>query len=171
MSLPKKSISTCFCVAVSALLLMTGGCTTYSGTKTTTKSIVQASAQPIPDTPVEVIRSGRYQLIEISPTQGQHDLLKQMIDARIPRISNQSPTVADAMRHVLADSGYHLCNGTESSTAFEQLPLPLVHSQIGPIRLADALSMLAGPAWVLEINEINREVCFKSLISHIEEAV
>nr|WP_244589997.1 hypothetical protein [Xenorhabdus budapestensis] len=38
-------------------------------------------------------------------------------------------------------------------------PLPSVHTQLGPVRLRTALQVMAGPAWQLEVDEVQRVVC------------
>ncbi len=39
-------------------------------------------------------------------------------------------------------------------------PLPAVQRKIGPMRLSEALQVVAGPAWRMSVDEVNREVCF-----------
>lgn len=40
-------------------------------------------------------------------------------------------------------------------------PLPAVQRDIGPVKLSEALQVLAGPAWRLKVDEVNREICFE----------
>lgn len=59
------------------------------------------------------------------------------------------------------ESGYSLC--PSSSTTFSELLgwlLPGVQRNIGPVRLSEALQIVAGPAWRLRVDDVNREVCF-----------
>ncbi|MDE9535865.1 pilus assembly protein PilL, partial [Xenorhabdus bovienii] len=51
----------------------------------------------------EVVRHGRYTLVSTDPTAAQRDPLSQLIDVYIP--ASQNPTVADALRDVLRQSG------------------------------------------------------------------
>ncbi|MNE69091.1 hypothetical protein D3C80_1647940 [compost metagenome] len=69
-------------------------------------------------------------------------------------------SVGDAMRHVLLRSGYQLCEAAEAATLFA-LPLPAAHLSLGPLMLRDALLTLAGPAWALSVDDLNRQVCFQ----------
>jgi len=158
----KKSSALFFSLLLGASALSLNGCTTRSVPESKHAATAKVSAVALNDKPKEVVRSGRYKLIEISPVEGQRHLLKQMIDVRIPRLTKEPPTVGFALRYVLTDSGFNLCD--EASThAFEQLPLPLVHSHIGPVRLDDALTMLAGPVWQLSVDDVKRQVCFTSI--------
>ncbi|STQ14869.1 pilus biogenesis protein PilL [Enterobacter cloacae] len=40
-------------------------------------------------------------------------------------------------------------------------PLPAVQRDIGPVRLSEALQIVAGPAWRLKVDDVNREICFE----------
>jgi conjugative transfer region protein (TIGR03748 family) len=104
------------------------------------------------------IRYGRYTLASTSPRTDQIDLLGQIIDIRIP--SSLSPSVHDAMAYVLLHSGYRLCTGDEEVRALFAYPLPASHYHLGPIAVRDALSILAGNAWELEIKDKSRTLCF-----------
>lgn len=104
------------------------------------------------------IRYGRYTLASTSPRTDQMDLLGQIIDIRIP--TGLSPSVHDAMAYVLLHSGYRLCAGEEEVRTLFAYPLPASHYHLGPIAVRDALSILAGDAWELEINNKSRTLCF-----------
>lgn len=106
----------------------------------------------------EVVRYGRYRLVDISPAQAQRYPLAQVVSLRIP--ASVSPTVGDALQYVLRDSGYRLCT-TGQANALYRLPLPAVQNQLGPVRLSDALQVLGGPAWQLEVDEVQRVVCHR----------
>ncbi|WP_372557740.1 PilL N-terminal domain-containing protein [Yersinia sp. 1652 StPb PI] len=107
--------------------------------------------------PLEVVRYDRYLLVSTSPSQAQRAPLEQVIDIRIP--ASLSPTVADAMRYALRQSGFSLCSITSANRVLYSQALPAVHHQFGPIRLSDALQILAGPAWQLEVDSVQRVVC------------
>ncbi|MEX0447991.1 pilus assembly protein PilL, partial [Xenorhabdus sp. SGI246] len=66
---------------------------------------------------------------------------------------------ADAMRYVLRQSGYTLCAPDKKNDILYRQPLPSVHYQLGPVRLRTALQVMAGPAWQLEVDEVQRVVC------------
>jgi type IV pili sensor histidine kinase/response regulator len=61
----------------------------------------------VPEAQIPVTRQGRYALVEIRPEDAQRDLLRQVVDVRIP--DPQTATVGDALRYVLLRSGYLLC--------------------------------------------------------------
>lgn len=103
-------------------------------------------------------RYGRYALVSTTPTTEQQDLLAQIIEVTIP--SNLSPSVQDALLHVLQRSGYSLCPSNPSFQVLFTRPLPAAHYRLGPITLRNALQVLAGPAWPLTVDEVSRSVCF-----------
>ncbi|VEA03478.1 type IV B pilus protein [Salmonella enterica subsp. enterica serovar Sanjuan] len=105
----------------------------------------------------EVVRYDRYLLIDTSPSAAQRAPLEQTIDIRIP--ASLSPTVADTMRYALRQSGYSLCGTTPTNRVLYNQMLPAVHYQLGPMRLSQALQILAGSAWQLEVDSVQRIVC------------
>jgi len=118
---------------------------------------VARESDPVPAEPV--VRYGRYTLVSTQPLLAQQDLLAQMIDTRIP--ADMNPTVQQAMQHVLRHSGYGLCPATDKPVAtLYSRPLPAAHYRIGPLRLRTALQLLAGNAFVMQVDEIERQVCF-----------
>ena len=63
-----------------------------------------------------VVCYGRYTLVEVGATSSQHDLLAQIIDITIPVSPKQKiTTVAEAIRYVLLNSGYQLCDSKQIS--------------------------------------------------------
>jgi len=126
------------------------------------------AAQPSPgninapkNTDVPVVRYGRYRLIEITPQAAQSDLMAQVVDISIPATFNKKETsVADGLRYVLMHSGYRLCATGDAVDVLGSLPLPAVHTRIGPMMLKDALETLAGSAWTMVLDVAVREVCF-----------
>ncbi|CDG22264.1 putative pilL protein (fragment) [Xenorhabdus poinarii G6] len=107
--------------------------------------------------PPEVVRYGRYLLVSIDPTAAQRDPLAQLIDIHIP--VSQHPTVFDALRYVLRQSGYTLCAPEKNNDILYRQSLPSVHAQLGLVRLRTALQIMAGPAWQLEVDKVQRVVC------------
>lgn len=105
----------------------------------------------------EVVRYDRYLLVDTSPSAAQRAPLEQTIDIRIP--ASLSPTVADAMRYALRQSEYALCSTTPANRVLYNQMLPAVHYQLGPVRLSQALQILAGSAWQLEVDSVQRIVC------------
>lgn len=107
----------------------------------------------------EVVRYDRYTLVSTRPADAQRDPLNQIIDVRIP--AGVVSTVGQGVRYLLLDSGYSLCSA--DSSVFTELlnqPLPGVQRNLGPVRLSEGLQILAGPAWRLHVDDVNREVCF-----------
>ncbi|MDC9597972.1 PFGI-1 class ICE element type IV pilus protein PilL2 [Xenorhabdus anantnagensis] len=123
---------------------------------TLTQNVQSVSPDIYQQTP-EVVRYGRYVLVSTDPTAAQRDPLSQLMDIQLP--ASQSPTVADAMRYALRQSGYALCTPDKRNDILYRQPLPSVHAQLGPIRLRTALQVMAGPAWKLEVDEVQRVVC------------
>jgi type IV pili sensor histidine kinase/response regulator len=116
-----------------------------------------ADAPPLPEARIPVTRQGRYALVEIRPDEGQRDLLRQVVELRIP--DPQNATVAEALRYVLLRSGYLLCPEKDIAL-LDTLPLPAAHYRIGPMPLDEALQTLAGASWILDVEEHSRLVCF-----------
>ncbi|BEH97516.1 PFGI-1 class ICE element type IV pilus protein PilL2 [Edwardsiella ictaluri] len=105
----------------------------------------------------EVVRYDRYLLVSTDPMAAQRDPLSQIIDIRIP--SSLHPTVADALRYALKQSGYSLCATGPTNGVLYRQPLPAVQYQLGPMRLRTALQVIAGPAWQLEVDDVQRVAC------------
>ncbi len=103
--------------------------------------------------------------------QGQQKLLQR--DAAVPvpsvTVSNNvrpaSPdmyagtTVPEVVRYALKQSGYTLCATGPANGVLYRQALPAVQYQTGPLRLRTALQMMAGPAWQLEVDDVQRVVC------------
>lgn len=104
------------------------------------------------------IRYDRYTVMSTSPKPDQTDLLSQIIDIRIP--DALTPSVQDAMTYILRRSGYQLCPADSDVQLLYSHALPASHYQLGPITLRDALQVLAGSAWELKVDELNRSICF-----------
>lgn len=106
-----------------------------------------------------VVRYGRYTLVSTQPDAGQRDLMAQIIDVTIP--SSMNPSVRDAMLYVVDRSGYALCpaNSQHVNILYTR-PLPAAQYKLGPLTLRNTLQVLAGPAWQVKVDEVNRQVCF-----------
>ncbi|EAX5771753.1 pilus assembly protein PilL, partial [Salmonella enterica] len=111
---------------------------------TVTRNVQPVSPDEYARTP-EVVRYDRYLLVSTDPQAAQRDPLSQIIDIRIP--SSLHPTVADALRYALRQSGYSLCATGSANGVLYRQALPAVQYQLGPMRLRTALQVLAGPAW------------------------
>lgn len=106
---------------------------------------------------------GRYTRVSTSPRAEQLDLLSQMVEIQIPQ--NLTPTVQNALNHVLRYSGYSLCPATNDLRQLYAHSLPASHYRLGPITLRNALVTLAGPAWQPTVDEKARSICFVPLIA------
>src|SRR5690554_2858497 len=71
-------------------------------------------------------------------------------------------TVEDALHHTLRHTGYSLCPapGPAQRTLYRK-PLPAAHYRLGPMPLREALQVLGGDAWELEVDPVAREVCYQ----------
>ena len=106
-----------------------------------------------------VVRYGRYTLVSSAPTVDQRDLMAQIVDLSIP--ANMTPNVREAMVYVLDRSGYSLCStDTGQVSVLYSRPLAAALYKIGPMTLSNALQVLAGPAWQVEVDQVDREVCY-----------
>lgn len=110
------------------------------------------------------VREGRYRLVRTSPTTSQLDLLSQIVIVNVPTQFN--PTVGDAIRHSLVRTGFSLCPMTERNAALYGSGLPASHYSIGPLHLRDALQVLGGPAWRVEVDEVKRTICYSLREGH-----
>lgn len=116
----------------------------------------------------EIIRNGRYTLVSASPELGQRYLLDQLVTINVPRRNKKvfTASVEQGLRATLKDTGFNLCERflpttpSEVSTLFSR-PLPKIHYHFGPMKLREALQMLAGPAYSLTLNDVQRTICFK----------
>ena len=144
------------------LALLVAGCATHPRpTAAAEKAAVMATADlrtRTADTPVSVLRYGRYTLVELAPAPDQQDLMQQVVDITMPATS--SATVGDAVRYLLMRTGYLLCDTQSGNASLDAWPLPAAHIHLGPLTLRDALRVLSGPAWDLQIDEGARRVCF-----------
>ncbi|CBL45405.1 hypothetical protein HDN1F_34970 [gamma proteobacterium HdN1] len=101
-----------------------------------------------------------YALISPTATADQTDLLSVVIQHDFPA---QITTVGDAIHQLLERSGYRLAFGAVADPDLPillDLPLPMVHRKLHQIRLRTALQTLAGEAWVLVEDPVNRLISF-----------
>lgn len=155
-------------VTTLSLLALIASCTTQ--TAQTPKPAFDSSRNPDMVTPdlypggavpekEPVVRYGRYTLVSTLPDSGQRDLMAQIIDISIP--ANMHPNVRDAMQYVVDRSGYTLCSAdTGHVNILYTRPLPAAQYKLGPMTLRNTLQVLAGPAWQVKVDEVNRQVCY-----------
>lgn len=150
-----------FCLS---LPLVIAGCAQQTSTSSARDSAFAQSQRPpavsdIYQRSPEVTRSGRYTLVNVKSADAQREPLNQLIDITMPgQLVN---TVGDGFRYLLFQSGYALCGryGADFAELLNR-PLPAVQRKIGPMRLSEAIQVVAGPAWRISVDEVNREVCF-----------
>lgn len=117
------------------------------------------ASQPKPQSPVPAwVREDRYTLASTRPTLEQRQPLYQLINVHIASALNAN--VGEALHHVLQHSGYSLCPDSPAVARLFRRPLPAVHHDLGPISLLDALTVIGGPAWRLDIDPVDRTVCY-----------
>ncbi len=104
------------------------------------------------------VRQDRYTLASTRPTLEQRQPLYQLVNVQIAPALHA--TVGEALRHVLQHSGYSLCPENAAVARLLHHPLPAVHHDLGPISLLDALTIIGGPAWRLDIDPVERSVCY-----------
>ncbi|EAT2900539.1 response regulator [Salmonella enterica] len=132
-------------------LLMLGGCTAPQ------QPVAPAPKPSTPPAP-EVVRYGRYLLINTRPDEAQRNPLHQIVNINLPL--NLKLTVGDAFTWLLKQSGYSLCVDNHPTQFLAAKPLPLSQYRLGPMRLEEALKTLAGSGWLMQTDVLNREVCF-----------
>lgn len=160
-----------FCLS---LPLVIAGCAPQTSTSTARDSAFAQSLRPpafsdIYQCSPEVTRSGRYTLVGVKSADAQREPLNQLIDITMP--GQLVKSVGDGFRYLLFQSGYSLCGRYGADFAeLLQRPLPAVQRKIGPVRLSEALQVVAGPAWRMSVDEVNREVCFVLRDAYLAQA-
>jgi type IV pili sensor histidine kinase/response regulator len=143
----------CFCVALAGCASNT--LESDSSTPTVNARVPRADLGRSGTSPV---RYDRYTIVSTKPKPDQLQLLDQVIDLRIP--DTLKPSVHQAMTYVLRHSGYQLCAARGDVGLLFTHPLPASHHRLGPISLRNAMQILAGPAWEVRVDELQRRICF-----------
>lgn len=141
---------------VTTLLILTA-CTAKTTTEPPAPII---SASPLP---VEVVHTSRYTLVSLTPEKTLQYPLSQIASHSLPapKKHHKAPTRGEALKIWLSGTGYSLCLPiTGDMRQFFNSPLPESQRSPGPLRIETALQMIAGPAWVMNTDEITRTVCF-----------
>lgn len=76
----------------------------------------------------------------------------------------QGPTVGQGLYELLTGTGYRLAEPWAADPAIGRLyvqPYPEAQREVGPVELGVALERLAGPAWRLVVDPVNRLVSFE----------
>ncbi len=146
-------------VAVTTAILLTA-CTPKSVTSPESAPVI-----PVSPTPVEVVHTARYTLVSLTPDEVLRYPLRQVARHSLPapKKNGKLPTRGDALQLWLTGTGYGLCLPvTEDARQLFSSPLPDIQRSAGPIRIDDALKIIAGPAWTMAVDEVTRTVCFAS---------
>jgi conjugative transfer region protein (TIGR03748 family) len=109
------------------------------------------------------VRVSRYATIDPVATAEQTHPLSVVVTVEF---NDRIHTVGEAIDFLLLRSGYRIADYSHSDPALPillQLPLPLVHRKLGPIPLDQALRTLAGEAWDLVVDPVNRLISFELL--------
>jgi conjugative transfer region protein (TIGR03748 family) len=103
----------------------------------------------------------RYLTVSNKPQFSQTNLLTQSVQVRF---TQNIQTVGDAMNYLLRFSGYSLIPENQMNLALQIIlskPLPIIDRELGPVTLSDGLITLAGPAFNLTQDPVNRVVDFQ----------
>lgn len=141
------------------LMLTLLGCSTPPPVPTPVSPAPAPASVAKPKSPVPAwARQDRYTLVSTRPTLEQRQPLYQLVNVQIA--PGLHATVGEALRHVLKHSGYSLCPDSPAMARLFGRPLPAVHHDLGPVALLDALTVIGGAAWRLDIDPVERSVCY-----------
>ena len=108
-----------------------------------------------------LVQTGRYTAVASVPTIAQQEPLQAIVTVVFPESAS---TVGDAVRHLLAGTGYALSDvlywEVEVFGLFER-PLPEVQRTLGPLTVLAALKTLAGPPFRVVVDPVHRQIAFE----------
>ncbi len=116
--------------------------------------------EPRADDLIAPVMISRYSTLNTGITRAQESLLDNIISVSLRTDVN---SVGTALHEVLAGSGFRLAELRNSDPYVDvlyQSPLPDIHRDLGPAKVRDLLTVLAGPAWQLITDPVNRLVTF-----------
>lgn len=108
-----------------------------------------------------LVQTGRYTAVAPVATPAQQEPLRAIVTVKLPETVT---TIGAAVERVLSGTGYalHDMNGANPEEAnLLSRPLPDVQRSLGPITLLDALEVLAGPAFRVQIDRVHRLIGFE----------
>ena len=120
---------------------------------------------------VDVLRTGRYQLVTTQAPTRQRQLLEQPVHLQVSPLDGL--TVGDGVRRLLINTGFELCPVSDQGLRqLFSLALPHQHFEIGPMSLRQALTVIVSEGWALEADLQRRVVCFspRNLIRDVVQA-
>lgn len=112
----------------------------------------------------EYLRTDDYTLTRIAVRNDQYRPLDAIITVAL---SEDISSVGEAITEVLSGSGYSWKHDG-ADMILDDLPLPVIVLELGPLPLKDALTTLAGPAWSLRKDELTRQVWFEVSDEYLE---
>lgn len=113
----------------------------------------------------ERARTDRYTLVSMEAKSDQSRPLSTITNISLGR---EIGSVGDAINELLKGSGYRWQSQDGIDHLLNELPLPEVVRNLGPIRLSDALQTLAGETWTLRTDNLNRIVWFEKSVSEVK---
>ena len=120
--------------------------------------MLTATSAGAANTPMQI---GRYSIIPAVATAAQADPLQTMVQIHFP--APHISTAGEAVHYLLRNSGYRLAEPEASDPAMAGLLnhlLPKVHRHLGPMTLQAMLSTLAGNAYRIVVDPVNRLIAF-----------
>lgn len=105
----------------------------------------------------DVVKTDRYTLTKVEADGDQKAPLTTVVTMSF---GADVRTVGEAITELLNGSGYRWELHIDDQS-LNTLPLPSVVRSLGPIRLNEALTTIAGQAWVLKVDELHRVVWFE----------
>ena len=106
------------------------------------------------------IFESRYLSVQVGPESAQTDLLKSIVDIRVPE---QITTVGGSLDYLLKPYGFQLedCPEVDEQYLLLILMLPEPHRNLGTMTLMDALTTLGGKSFRPLINPVKRSVRYQ----------
>lgn len=105
----------------------------------------------------ELVKTDRYTLATV---EAQGDQKAPLTTVVAMSFGADIRTVGEAITELLNGSGYRW-ELHQDDQSLNTLPLPSVVRTLGPIRLNEALTTIAGQAWTLKVDELRRIVWFE----------
>ncbi len=107
----------------------------------------------------EYARTDRYTLAKVEARSDQKTPLTTVVTLSF---GAEIKTVGEAITELLQGSGYQwvVSANEQGDQLLNTLTLPAIARTLGPIRLEDALTTIAGKAWTLRVDELHRTVSF-----------
>ena len=116
-----------------------------------------ANAETLTKHGQQVVRTDNYTLASIETKEEQ---ISPLLAVTTIKFGQSIFTLGQAIDELLSGTGYTWLKITEENNGLAELQLPMVQRELGPIRVRDALITVAGVAWELEVNEVNRTLWF-----------